>query len=275
MGIGVGIISIVPILITFFGTRERTEFAEQDPTPFFASLKAAFKNRPFVFSMVMFLLVWVCIDLLLAMILLFIQYGLGRGDQSDLIMGPIFVMALIALPLWLAVANRLDKRRAFMVGMAFWAVMQVVLITLTPESSMVMILVVSVIAGIGVSAAHVLPWAIVPDAVEYDEWLTGKRHEGTFFSILTLAQKVASSLAVPGALLMLELFGWVSGEAVQTPRAVMALRVLVGPVPAVLLAGAIVLAIFYPLGRAEFERIVAELEERRARDASAGNPPKE
>ena len=46
-----------------------------------------------------------------------------------------------------------------------------------------------------------LPWSILPDAVEFDEWKTGTRHEGTFYSLVTLAQKVASSVAVPLALL--------------------------------------------------------------------------
>lgn len=265
LGVIAGGVSILPIFITFIGTRERTEFIEQEPEPFFASLKAAFRNKPFVYSMGIFLLTWVCVDLLLALLLFFIQYGLGRGDQSEMVMGPIFVTALVALPLWSVLAKKFDKRKALMIGLGFWAATQILLITLIPDSSFVNVLVICVLAGIGVSAAHVLPWAIVPDAVEYDEWKTGKRHEGTFFSILTLAQKVASSLAVPGALLVLEIFDWRPGSPpTQPPQALAALRVLVGPVPAVLLGGAIVLALLYPLGRKEFERISRELEARRA-----------
>jgi GPH family glycoside/pentoside/hexuronide:cation symporter len=39
-----------------------------------------------------------------------------------------------------------------------------------------------VVAGVGVSAAHVLPWAMIPDAIEYGELDTGERHEGVFYS---------------------------------------------------------------------------------------------
>ena len=71
------------------------------------------------------------------------------------------------------------------------------MITLNPGTPLPVILGLCVLAGIGVSAAHVLPWSIIPDAVEWDEWQTGERHEGMFYSLVTLAQKVASSIAIP------------------------------------------------------------------------------
>jgi GPH family glycoside/pentoside/hexuronide:cation symporter len=44
----------------------------------------------------------------------------------------------------------------------------------------------------------------------------------------------------------------------------MGLRVVIGPVPAVLLCLGIVFAYFYPLTRAKYAEIVRELERRRA-----------
>jgi len=57
---------------------------------------------------------------------------------------------------------------------------------------------------------HVMPWAILPDAIEYGEWKTGERQEGMFYSLITLAQKIASSIAVPclRALLVLQVTGY-------------------------------------------------------------------
>lgn len=265
MGVVFGGVSIFPILVTFAGTRERAAYTEQSRPPLWASLRAAFQNRPFVFSAIMFLLTWISIDILQATLLFFIKYGLGRESQSEIIMASVFVTALIALPVWLAVSNRFDKRRAFVIGLSFWAVIQVGLILLTPAAGLPLVLALCVLAGIGVSAAHVLPWSIIPDAIEWDEWNTGTRHEGTFYSIVTLAQKIASSVAVPVALLVLEARGYVSGDETQPVAAIRAIRVLVGPVPAVLLLAAIAFALFYPLDRTEHRRIVADLELRRSR----------
>lgn len=272
MGVVLGLAMVVPIVVTFLGTRERTEFVHQKQPKLLPSLKAALGNRPFVFGMVMFLLTWMAIDLLQATLLYFIKYVLVRETQADLIMASIFVTALVTLPVWLVVSGKSDKRKAFVIGISFWAVVQVVLVLLSGETPLAVVLAMCVLAGTGVAAAHVLPWSIIPDAIEWDEWRTGSRHEGIFYSIVTLAQKVASSVVVPLALLLLQATGYVgvegtAGGAVETADqalgAVLAIRLLVGPVPALLLIAAIVFAIYYPLDREEHRRVTAELELRR------------
>ena len=273
MGLVFGLACVAPILVTFFGTKERTEFEHQEQPKLIPSIRAAFGNRPFVFGMVMFLLTWMSISLLQATLLYFIKYVLVREAQADLIMAAIFVTALVTLPIWLAVSNRSDKRKAYVVGIAFWAAVQVVLVLLSGETPLAVVMAMCVLAGVGVAAAHVLPWSIIPDAIEWDELRTGKRHEGMFYSIVTLAQKIASSIAVPLALLLLEAAGYEGAAsatgaeemvAAQSESAVNAIRVLVGPVPAVLLIAGIVFAIYYPLDRDEHRRVTRELELRRA-----------
>jgi GPH family glycoside/pentoside/hexuronide:cation symporter len=134
---------------------------------------------------------------------------------------------------------------------------------LQPGVPFSVVLVLATLAGIGVSAAHVIPWSIMPDAVEWDELQTGERHEGTFYSLLTLMQKVASSVALPLALMALDRSGYVPNLAQQGPRALLAIRVLVGVVPAVLWSGAIIFAALYPLGRQRHLEIRQELAKRR------------
>jgi GPH family glycoside/pentoside/hexuronide:cation symporter len=146
---------------------------------------------------------------------------------------------------------------------AFWAAVQLALITLGPGSPLTVILVLCVLAGIGVGAAHVLPWSILPDAVEWDEWKTGERHEGTFYSLVTLAQKVASSVAIPLALLLLGLLGYRSGASSQPDSALLAIRLITGPIPLVLLALGILCAALYPISRKMHAAILADLAARR------------
>ena len=90
-------------------------------------------------------------------------------------------------------------------------------------------------AGIGLSAAQVLPWAIIPDAIEWDEYQTGERHEGIFYSLITLLGKIANSVAVPASLLLLEFTGYVSNAAEQPASALLGLKIVIGPIPAPLL----------------------------------------
>ena len=254
----------IPQLIVFWGTRERPEYSNLKQPGLKESLRAAVKNRPFVFSVVIFLLTGVSVDILQVTLLYFIKYVVQREAQSELIMAVIFVSAIMVLPFWGWVSRRWNKRFAYIAGVAFWTVVQIGLILLNPQTSLSLILTLCTLAGIGVSAAIVLPWSIIPDAIEWDEWQTGDRHEGMFYSLVTLTQKVASSIAIPLVLLMLQVTGYDAMAATQPPSALLGIRLAIGPIPALLLSGGIVFAILYPLGRQSHQRIVHELEARRS-----------
>jgi GPH family glycoside/pentoside/hexuronide:cation symporter len=96
-----------------------------------------------------------------------------------------------------------------------------------------------------------------------DELKTGERHEGMFYSLVTLASKVANSIAVPLALTVLDISGYIPNASVQPASTITGIRLVVGPIPALLLVGGIVFAILYPLSRKEYHDVVEELEIRR------------
>jgi GPH family glycoside/pentoside/hexuronide:cation symporter len=206
-----------------------------------------------------------------AMLLFFLKYRMGLEAQSDLIAGTVFVVALLALPFWAWASHHWDKRLAYVGGVAFWAAVQLVLVIIRPGWGMPVVLTLAALAGIGVGAAHVLPWSIIPDAIEWDELATCQRHEGVFYSMVTLMQKIAWSVAIPLALLMLELTGYVPNAPVQLPGTVHGIQVLMGPVPAVLLCCGILFALLYPLSRERHAQVRNELAARRAGAVHAGD----
>jgi len=268
MGLILGLGSALPLLFTFFGTRERGEYIEQaQPRPL-DSLRAALGNRPFIFGVAIFLFTWAAIDIVQTTLLYYIKYGLKREAQSDLILASIFVTAILVLPFWNWASLRWDKRRAYMAGIAFMAVVLMIISTLSDSASMAVVLLLCILAGVGVSAAHILTWAIIPDAVEWDEWQTGERHEGAFYSLVTLAQKIASSIAIPLTLLVLDTTGYIPNAAEQPAGALTGIRIVTGLIPAVLLSAGILFAAVYPLSRQQHNQIVQGLEERRRRAAA-------
>ena len=62
---------------------------------------------------------------------------------------------------------------------------------------------------------------------------------------------------------MLDVTNYVPNASQQPASAVMGIRMLVGPIPAVLLAIAIVFALKYPLDKKQYANIVKDLEKRR------------
>ena len=263
MGLIFGVASFIPLYFVFFGTKEKPYFTKLERPKLLASLKSALKNRPFVFSAVIYLFTWTSMHIIEANLLFYIKYVVQREGMTEIIMGTIFVTAILSLPLWDWVSKKFNKRLAYIYGIAFWAVVQILLITVTAASSLVYLLVLCFLAGIGVGAAHVLPWAMIPDAIEVDELDSGKRHEGMFYSLVTLMSKTTNSIAVPLALAILDFSGYIPNAAVQPTSTLTGIRLVVGPIPALLLVGGIIFAIFYPLSREEHHEVVQQLEVRR------------
>jgi len=264
MGMIFGGIAAAAYLVVFFGTRERKEYIDQEKPKLIPSLKAALKNRPFIFAAGIYLFTWLAIVVAETNLLFYIKYVINRAGQSSLIMASIFVTAMIALPFWNWVSKKGNKRTAYIIGVAFWAVVMILMILITPQTPFWVLMVLCVMAGIGISAAQVLPWAIIPDAIEWDEYTTGERHEGVFYSLITLLGKIANSIAVPLSLVILELTGYVPNSEVQPESALQGIRLVIGPIPAVLLVTGIIFAIFYPLSREKYQHVVTELQQRRA-----------
>ncbi|MBN1579071.1 MAG: MFS transporter, partial [Anaerolineae bacterium] len=85
-----------------------------------------------------------------------------------------------------------------------------------------------------------------------------------FYSLVTLAEKVASSIAIPLALLLLDWTGYLPNATQQPDSALWGIRIIMGPIPAVLLCLGILFAILYPLDRARYAEVVQELQKRHA-----------
>jgi len=264
MGLIFGTVCALPLVLTFFGTREKPEYYAQSQPGIRDSLRAVWKNRPFLFAAGIFLFTWTAADIIQTFLLYFLKYHLNQEAQSDLIMGTIFVTALLVLPLWNWISQKTDKRKAYIIGMIFLSAVMVTLILLSPSASLPLILTMSALAGIGVSAIHVLTWSIIPDAIEVDELATGQRHEGIFYSLVSLFKKIASSIAIPAALLVLDRSGFISPTnqvlaPAEPASAVLAIRMMMGPVPSVLLLGGILFAAFYPLSRSSHAKTRQEI----------------
>jgi len=249
MGALFGILSGLPLLFTFIGTRERPEFVAQPLPSFGDSFRAVRHNRPFWFATGIFLFTWTAVEIIQALLLLFLKYRMRLEEESEIVAGTIFVTAMIVLPFWVWISHRADKRKAYIFGMLFLSTVMIAMIFMDPSLGFGSVLGIAAFAGVGVSAVHVLPWAMIPDAIEVDQLESGARHEGMFYALVSLFKKWASTVAMPLTFLVLGWSGYASNAAVQTPKAEWAIRILIGPVPSLFLLGGILFALYYPLSR--------------------------
>lgn len=257
-------ISAIPLLGTFFSSRERKEHLNEPKPGLRESIRAALQNKPFLYAVGIFLFTFTALSILESMLLFFITDRLGMGEYETYILGGVFVTALLTLPFWNWMSKKKDKRIAYMYGMIFFAVIINLLIFVQPDWGLAPALTLSILAGFGVGAVQVLPWSMLPDAIEVDELNTGARHEGMFYSLVLLLRKFAPSLALPLALLVMEWSGYVAGAVQQPQSAIRAVQILTGPVPAALLMIGVIFAVLYPLSRSKHEEVRRQLEAKRA-----------
>lgn len=275
-----GGLATIPFLIIFAVVRERNDLAgaAEPQIPFLQTVRTAWKNIPFRFATGLYLLNWITFDLVALVLPFFLAYWVSKGNLLQKALGLplesavfacLLVTSVIVLPLWVWMAHRLGKGRAYMLGMTFWAVVQILIYFIQP-GQITLLLVLAVLAGISVSTAHLLPDAIFPDVIEWDELRTGRRREGIYYGVKNFVRKLTGALAIFIALQTLGWFGYQSPPAgatefSQPASALQAIRFLIGPLGALLLFGAVAMAWFYPLTRERHARVRSMLEKRKQR----------
>ena len=163
---------------------------------------------------------WITFDLVALMLPFYLVYWMAGGDLlasvniaginlplKSAVLGLLLITAVAALPFWMWLAHRTSKRKAYIIGMSFWAVVQMLLFIVQP-GQMSLVLFLAVLAGISVSTAHVLPDAIFPDVIEWDELRTRRRQEGIYYGVKNFVRKLTGAVAIFFALQVLGWFGY-------------------------------------------------------------------
>ncbi len=276
-----GGLSAVPFILIGIVVRERPAPTPEAEPSLATSLRTAWGNVPFRYATGLYILNWITFDLVALMLPFFLIYWVAQGDLlasvmvfgepialQSMVLGVMLVMALVSVPFWTWLAQRYSKRAAYIIGMGFWAAVQLMVILVQPQQTG-FILTLAVFTGVGVATAHVLPDAIFPDVVEWGELRTGQRHEGIYYGTKNFVRKATGALAI---FVGLQVLGWCGYQTpsdgvthfAQPGTALMAIRILMGPTGFVLLASAIAVAWFYPLTREKHARIRRLLQRRRA-----------
>jgi GPH family glycoside/pentoside/hexuronide:cation symporter len=184
--------------------------------------------------------------------------------------------AIAMLWVWDWVAKRTGKRTVFLMGAPLAAVALAGLATVQP-GQVIWMYTLGVIAGMGVATLYVVPFAMLPDVIDLDELNTGLRREGLYFSSLVFLQKLALALALFISGQILSITGYVATANTQPAAALSAIRLLIGPLPAVLLAGGLWFCYRYPISRDRHQQILLALQARRQQrledQAVAGSDP--
>jgi sugar (glycoside-pentoside-hexuronide) transporter len=262
---------VVPWLLVYAVSFERADFARRvSEFSFLPALRACWRQRAFRRLVALYLAGRVAIDLTGVMLVLYFTHWLGRSRDFEITMLVFLLSSAAALPVWLAVARRVNKATAFTIGACWWMVGQIGMLFVEPEWPRWILFGFAPVVAAGYAAVDLMPWAMLGEVVDEDELTTDERREGVYNGLFTFLRKLAGAVAVFAALGILDLSGLAAGApASETTR--WAVRILATLAPAACLVVAVAFARGYPLTRARHEAVVAELLLLETRRNAGGN----
>jgi len=274
------IVCVVPCFIVVWGTRERPENMQSQvktKLTWLEQVRTIFANRPYRFVVLIFLCSSVAFQTVSVMIVYYMDYYMGRPALTKWLLLTVEGSLMLFLFIWGRLSRTLDKRSVFLIGGSLWFVVQMGLYFIRPEQSL-WLLPLGFVIGAGVAVAYLIPWAMMPDAIDYDEFETGQRREGIFYGFMISLQKFSTAIGILLVGRMLDRAGYVTPTdsvlvPVQPEAVLHVIRLFIGPVPSAILLISLVVAWFYPLTRSKHAELRGRLDVRRRQMAATSAPP--
>ncbi len=241
-GLVLGLCIAPPLWIAVAATRGRDRNGSTGEGP---GMWSVLRNPEYRRVVAQFCASWTVVATLSSIVPFYVEHHLHRKDLLDALFAAIQISALVCIPGIVWLAGRWDKPRAYALAMASWSAVLLGL-ALIPEGNAGAAIAVACLVGPGVAAAHVLPWAMLPDVVEHDQARTGVDRSGQFYGMMTFMEKVVLAATLWGVGGVLGASGYLEGAAQQPESARLAVLALIGPLPGLVLAGAAVNAWLWP-----------------------------
>ena len=241
-GVSCAIIGFVVCFLHYALTEERTSVGEEvkaDDIKFSDILEVIKKTRPFVALCIHG--VCICLMQYATQTLGMYMYSAVYHDVtyqsiSSALSSPFMIGSMIAVP-FICKKLGLEKliRYSLLIGGGICAVLFGLHMTMDVPP-----LVHGVVLGIGSGFAMVsiqMQWGLVGDAIDYNEYITGKRTEGSIYGTFNLSRRLGQTIGQGCALYGLAWIGYEGTAAVQSAGTIMGLKVLCVLVPAVFILG--------------------------------------
>ncbi|WP_290936744.1 MFS transporter [Hyphomonas sp.] len=188
-------------------------------------------------------------------------FGLSDG-MSSLILMFFFVMAVCALPLWLKLAERTEKSFAFKAAALLSCSSFFIYYLAGQVGGFWPLFIGAFFNGAAFSAPMVLARSMTADVVEWQVSRTGENRSGIYYSLITSAYKVGSSLALGVGYLILGQWAGFHPNEDNSPEAIHGLLLVFCLLPGTLYLLAAFAASRYPFTRAMQQEVAKSLDPR-------------
>jgi len=190
-------------------------------------------------------------------------------DASGIVSAFAMIPIILFTPLARKMVVKFGKQELAAIGAICSLVASVLMLVLPitgDNQGMMIYIVCQLINSLGMGIYSTVSWGMMGDAIDYNEWKTGKREEGTVYALHSFFRKLAQGCGPALALVVMVALGYVgANEGNQTAEVALRMRYLV---PGLYLFSAVLqfvgLKLVYNLDKKTLAQMTAELEARKA-----------
>jgi Na+/melibiose symporter-like transporter len=213
MGLFVAVLIVLGALGAFFGTRNAPRGTEERSEPSLrAQLAVVAGNRPFRVLVACFVAQAAGVAAMLAGVQYFADHVLHNSDAVTYLFAGVVAPALLVMPLWRRVGERLGKLRGYVVASLMITVTTLAL-GLSAVLPLAAVYAFVALLGVGYAGQQLFGLAMLPDCIAYDTARTGRRQAGVFTGVWTAGETFGLALGPQVFGLMLQLFGYQSSTS--------------------------------------------------------------
>ena len=195
------------------------------------------------------------------------QSYFGNAKISGIVMLISYLPMFLFMPFIRKIVDRFGKKEACVVGSAV-SVFGALLLFLPLGNELAGLagyVVAQALFGLGLGFYTCISWALMADAIDYNEWKNGTKEEGTVYSLHSFFRKLAQGLGPSAVILIMGALGYVGEKGAEQDFAVaLNMKWLVA---ALYTFSAVVMFIsitfIYNLNKKKVAEMTAELESRR------------
>ncbi|MCP4757254.1 MAG: MFS transporter [Proteobacteria bacterium] len=268
MGSIFGLVMMITALITFFSVKEPKPQNTEIRSGFLQTYLKVFRNGPYLLILATYALHITALTIVSGIAIYYFKYIHHDESKTTAAMLILLVTAMCFIPLSVILARKIGKKYVYGIGLFVFSASTMVLFFLGHTQPIGFSLAMMFFAGTGMGFTYAMPYAMVPDAVEYDYLLTGERTEGAFYGIWTFGTKIGQAVALGITGAVLSLTGYVPDVA-QTETAQLGIRLLLGPFSAAIFLLSIFVLYFYPINESRYNEILAEINKRENQESPA------
>ena len=270
MGIVLGLFFSLPLLITFFGTKERIRERNDSET----SIASVFKNYLEILkssSYRKYYLMHIFSAFLSSMVIIGMSFFSYIILSQDKVLGLTVITLVLTIkgateigffPVNVVLMKKYNKHMPYKVDIPLIIGAAIIALFIPLNSSAAPFIASICLLGMGMSCLGFVPMTLLPDLTDVDELIFGKRREGLCAGLATLGKKVSNGLSIFLTGIILAAFGLSSDapeNAVQTLSTMWGVKIVYAVIPIVFAILILVVAMTYKVKQTNHDMIKSKI----------------